>query len=193
MDVPDPDVVYEDLSRLFSSAIDQLQMRRVKKVSYPAWRRANDGSSVFISLEVERRSTDPFAGGRFRIELENSKQSVPARGLNGRALFFQLLTFDETDVVLEQQNRVIESLPTPPANHIGLYPEGPVREQYLEWFQRQSVFDAVQCWLRYHSRTHIKEWAEILNPLLPRLVERAGENLDAGSLHLGQGSLLAPS
>ncbi len=61
---------------------------------------------------------DILAGGGFRIELEKSPALRPARGLNGCALFFQLLTPKESEEVLEYQNDVIRGLPDPPAAHV---------------------------------------------------------------------------
>jgi hypothetical protein len=190
--LPSQKVVYSELAARLSPALESCGMRRLKRVSYPAWRSDDSelGEVIFFSLQVDRRATDPFKGGGFRAELEKSRQRDPACGLTGRALFFQLLTAEELETLLAQQNRVIGSRPKPPAEQVSLYPEGPVRRMYLSYFEPQSAFDAVRCWLRYGRLADVREWADALAPIVRPLNERADAYLSPERLALGQGCLL---
>jgi hypothetical protein len=149
--------------------------------------------STFISLQIDSKATDAFAGGKFRVELERSKNSLPARGLNGRALFFQLHRNDELAILLSEQNRIIESLPTPTIEQIELYPLGAVRDQYLKYFQPQRNFDVIYSWLRYHTDDDLVAWTRLLAPLAATLITRAEAILQPDVLHLGEDSLLDKS
>ena len=145
---------------------------------------------MFISFQVDSKATDVYAGGAFRVELEKSAGRRPAGGLQGRALFFQLLTSSEQAQLLAQQNRIIRSLQHPPQAHIDLYPAGPVRNQYLSYFQPQNEFDAINCWLRVKTTGDVESWAKSIEPLLALMLERATELLVPETLYLGQGALL---
>jgi hypothetical protein len=192
MTVPSSGEVYELLSTALDPILRQANMDHLRGLSYPAWRGPCGGSadSCFFSLHVDSKATDPFAGGGFRIELERSKQAIPARGLNGRALFFQLLNDRELSVLLSQQNKIIESLPQPPDGQITVYPAGPVRRQYLNYFEPQQKFDAVESWLRYRFAADVLTWANLLGPLVEPLLARASTVLQPDVLHLGAGYLL---
>jgi hypothetical protein len=172
-----------------------MNMERVHQVAYPAWRSQPDGDglAVFYSLQVDAKATDPFAGAEFRTEVEQSKQALPGRGLNGRAFFFQLLTTEELRVLLARQNEVINSLPKPPRSHIEQYPEGLVRKTYLGYFERQVSFDAVNCWLRYYTDADVCVWSELLGSLVSPLVKRAASILHPDERYLGRGFLLTAS
>jgi hypothetical protein len=189
---PSIDSVYEILSTEFGPVLASAGFTRVGGMRYPAWRSARDdnGKAIFLSADADAKATDPYAGGRFRIELEASRQQRPAAGLNGRALFFQLMTVPELHNVLAVQNLVIASLPKPPSDHVALYPEGAVRQQYLSYFQEQRTFDAVYCWLRYHSERDLIEWLKLLKPLIPPLTDRAAQYLSPDRRDLGKGYLL---
>ncbi len=195
MAIPTADEVHDHLSARLGPSLDELGLRRLRDVPYPAWRSAVDksGQAIFLSWQVDAEATDPFAGGGFRIELENSKQQRPARGLNGRALFFQLMTVEELRILLAQQNRVIESLPKPPLEQVALYPEGPIRQQYLAYFQTQPSFDAVHSWLRYFTEADLTDWGTLLTPSLQLLVPRAAIHLTPDRRDLGRGYLLTAS
>jgi len=190
--VPTRETVYTELSRRLEPALASGKMKPLADVKYPAWRSQPDadGLVVFYSIQVDSKATDPFAGAQFRIEVEHSTQSLPARGLNGRALFFQLLTTEETRNLLTRQNEVISSLSTPPRSHVDLYPEGPVRQAYLGYFKRQRSFDSVNSWLRYGTESDVRDWAELLGPLVTPLIERAANVLRPDERYLGRGSLL---
>jgi hypothetical protein len=190
--VPRPAAVYAELSASLAPDLESAGMTRFRRVAYPAWRSHPDdeGCVVFLSLQVDSKATDPYAGGGIRIELERSRQSIPARGLNGRALFYQLMTADELEALLDVQNGVIASLPAPPDAQVSLYPEGAVRQDYLRFFEQQKSFDAIDCWLRYSTAVHVREWTRQLVQVVHPLVERAAVCLDPERLALGKGSLL---
>jgi hypothetical protein len=184
--------VYAELAACLSPGVASSRMRLVKRVSYPAWRTdaGASGEFLYLSLQVDGKATDPFSGGGFRVELEKSRRRVPARGLNGRALFFQLLTAGELETLVAQQNRIIAARPKPPAEQVALYPEGPVREMYLSFFEPQSEFDVIDCWLRYGSLADVRAWAEVLTPMIQPLLERADAALSPDRRDLGKGNLL---
>jgi hypothetical protein len=124
------------------------------------------------------------------LEFEKAPKRKRSSGLMGRALFFQLMEPDELSSALDQQNRVIRSLPRPPEAQVAVYPAGGVRDMYLSYFAPQDGFDAVRSWLRCRTDTDAAAWAEVLTPLLPAMVDRACRLLDRATLHLGKGSLL---
>lgn len=195
MVIPSPEVVYEELRLGLAAALDQLRFQPLRTCTYPAWcsPEAQEGRRIFLSLQVDSKATDPYAGGGFRLELEASTQRLPALGLNGRALFFQLLTSKELGTLLDRQNRVIRSLNAPSEEQILAYPEGPIRQQYLAYFAPQSAFDSVRCWLRYASSPDVREWTQLLAPLVQPLVHRASIYLSPDRRTLGKGTLLTAS
>jgi hypothetical protein len=189
--VPSPVSVYSQLARGLGSAVSAEGGTPVPSLSYPSWFREDAKSErVYLSFQVDKKATDYYSGGGFRIELERSSSDRPSGGLKGRALFFQLLTPGEIRTLLDKQNQVIRSLSKPPAEHVEQYPAGPVRDQYLSYFEDQGRFDAIQSWLRFRHSLHIDEWVEALDPLVGKLFERATRCLERQTLHLGRGSLL---
>jgi hypothetical protein len=189
--IPPSREVYRALAEALDPVFAGTDMIRVRGLASPCWGALGgaESPSCFLSVQVDRKATDSFAGGGFRIELERSRQRVPARGLTGRALFFQLLTEAEIAALLAQQNAVIRSLPTPPATQVDLYLAGPVRQQYLKYFQPQQQFDPVACWLRYRTDGDVLTWGRLIAPLAIVLLERASSALEPDVLHLGKGPL----
>jgi hypothetical protein len=143
---------------------------------------------VFVSVQVDSKATDPYAGGGFRLELEKRNESSSGAKLTGRVLFFQLLSQDEVTLLLGMQNRIIASLPQPPSSRVQAYPEF-VRDQYLSYFRPQAEFDAIKCWLRYRDLADVTAWADVLGSLLPDLDERARRTLKADQMYLGRGAI----
>jgi len=190
--MPSASDVYDTLQRMLGSELERLQMRRVATIGYPAWvSEVNaSGERLFVSVQVDGKATDPYSGGGFRVEIEKSKDAKPASGLNGRALFFQLLTSAEAARLLARQNAVIESLVRPPVAQVEAYPAGSVRDQYLAYFEPQVEFDAVRCWLRFRTRADVTGWADALSPLLADLVDRGDKVLREDKRVLGKGPLL---
>lgn len=190
--LPTPKEVYERLAEGLGPVLVELGMRRVPRLSWPCWVRQSPLTSdqVYLSLQVDEKATDPFSGGGFRVELEKSGSPRPAAGLNGRALFFQLLTSQEGAAVLACQNRVIQALPRPPAAQVELYPDGPVRRMYLSYFESQEGFDPVRSWMRYRTMDDLDAWVRTLEPLMGAMVSRAEEYLRRETRHLGRGSLV---
>jgi len=185
--LPSQALVYEVLSEGLEPEFQRLEARRLQTVTYPAWRWQN---TVFVSLQVDSKATDPYSGGGFRVELEKSDNKLPALGLNGRAMFFQLLTLADLQPLLERQNEVIRGLPRPPRKQVDLYPAGRVRDRYLAYFEPQASFGGVQSWLRFHSVEDVMCWAPLLSPLLGTLMSRAEALLRVDERSLGKGSLL---
>lgn len=189
--VPTQVEVYERLAAGLDPCLSSLGMLRVARISWPCWMlKTGDGENLYLSLQVDEKATDTYAGGGFRVELEKSKLPRPASGLNGRAHFFQLLTSHELAAVLARQNEVIRALPKPPANQIDLYPDGRVRQEYLSWFEAQEGFDAIRTWLRYRRISDLDAWVRLLEAMIGAMVERAAEHLRTDTRHLGRGSLV---
>jgi hypothetical protein len=166
-------------------------MHRVRRLFYPCWvlKTASDEHGVYLSLQVDEKATDTYAGGEFRLELEKSAGPRPASGLSGRAMFFQLLTRQELAGVLAQQNNVIRTLPRPPAAQVEAYPSS-LRPTYLSWFDSQQGFDAIKSWMRYRTSSDVDAWAGTLRPLIGVTVDRGVRYLRRGTVHLGRGSLV---
>ena len=189
-DVPSISEARERLAAGLEVVLSELRMKRVVRLSWPAWvLPMSTDENLFVSVQVEERATDAYAGSVFRIELEKSPSSRPAGSLKGRALFFQLLTASELEDVLAYQNRVLSSLPQPPTAHIDRYPEGPVRDQYLSWFKERAGFDAVHSWMRFRTTADLDGWVQALVPVMAPMVRRAAECLHRDTVHLGKGSL----
>ena len=184
--------VYERLAVGLQPAAVAAGMRRVSRIHWPCWKTdaLSSGEFLYLSLQVDEKATDTYAGGNFRIELEKSAAERPASGLAGRAMFFQLLTKQELTTLLAQQNRVIRRLPQPPTVQIEAYPTGPVRDVYLSWFREQGVFDAIRSWMRYRTLADVDEWVGVLAPLVGSFVRYAEVYLRRGTVHLGRGSLV---
>lgn len=96
--------VRRDLAVALDPVLTQSGATRVRRVRHPSWaaQRGEHSLACFVSLRVDSKATDPFAGGGFRVELERSRHRVPARALTGRALFFQLLTDEEMASLLAE-------------------------------------------------------------------------------------------
>lgn len=183
---------YDVLATALELPLRSQGMERLSRAGCPTWRRRFHDSAfaIYFSIQIDSKATDPYSGAGFRIELERTIQPVPASGLNGRALFFQLLNKRELAELLVHQNEIIRSLPKPPSEHVGLYPGGPVRDQYLKYFESQIEFDAINCWLRYRTGADVSSWPSLLAPLVTPLLERGSILLDPQVRHLGKGSLL---
>jgi hypothetical protein len=199
--VADNDAVADDLPLSAAETYSQLRVAldpvfqqrglgEVRNVDFPAWSIDSDGGRLFVSVQVDRKATDPYAGGAFRIEWEKSMGQIPGRGLSGRALFFQLLVPDAIEAMLKHQNSVIGSLSFPPTEQIGLYPDGAVRQQYLKYFEPQDGFDAVRSWLRFRTRNDLDAWVLVLAPTIGPMMQAASQ-LDSETLYLGKGSLVS--
>ena len=183
-------VVYDALSTGLQSTLESLGMQPFGGGGVCWERELPTGEHLFFTLQLDPDATDVFAGGGFRIEVEKSDSPRPATGLNGRALFFQLLRPSEVAQLLAQQNLVLESLPPPPAVRAEMYPAGPVRQMYLSYFKPQNGFDAIRTWLRFRSVKDVGVWVGVLAPLVAPMIDRAADVLSTGVLHLGKGPLL---
>jgi len=190
--IPKPSEIYERLVEALDPPLTTLAMRRVTRLNHPSWTvpSSSIGERLFISAQIDTKATDQFAGGGFRLELEKSPSLRPDSGLNGRVLFFQLLTSAELAQFLQTQNRIIRSLPQPPPEAIDRYPEGPIRQQYLRYFEPQDAFDAVKSWMRFRSRADVDEWVRLLEPISETLLKRTDELLQSTELYLGRGQLI---
>ena len=183
--------VYDIVVRRLTPDLERLGMHPVRAGDHPAWgKEITSGERLFLSVQVDGQATDQYSGGGFRVEVERSKATKPGQGLNGRALFFQLLTDAELRVLLERQNAVIDALAPPPSAQVEAYPAGPVRDQYLAYFDPQEKFDAVRCWLRFRSTADVAAWVDSLSPLLGPLLDRAEAVLRSEERFLGKGALL---
>jgi len=169
---------------------ENLTLRSARRSPY--WRTAiaSAGETLFVVPQVDLKATDVYKGGAFRVEFEKAASRQPSRGLNGRALFFQLLLPDEVAHLLSIQNAMIKRTPHPPPEHVNAYPVGPVRDMYLSYFQPQREFDAIKCWLRSRTVEDVQVWTDALSELLPVMLERARSILDPTVRVLGLGNLV---
>ena len=136
--LPTPKEVYGRIVERFQPSLVPLGYSLGKLRGFPWWYAEKTDGRVFLSAQVDTKATDPYAGGAFRVELEKGTGNVPNAKLTGRAFFFQLLEDDELSTLVAQQNRLIGSLPSPPAAQVNAYPEF-LRPQYLSYFQPQDT------------------------------------------------------
>src|SRR5438067_1885245 len=159
-DQPRPVVRAKDAYRLIIEHLHppllRLGYRRGRSKDFPWWWVSVGGHAVFISAQVDTKATDPYAGGGFRLEGERGGAD-PDGKLTGRALFFQLLEEQDSEILIAHQNDVITSLPQPPPSHVDSFPRF-LQPQYLSYFQPQGCFDATKSWLRYRTAADIDGW-----------------------------------
>lgn len=186
--LPAPKEVYARIVEHLQPNLMLLGYSAGKTKGFPWWYAENSPGRVFVSAQVDTKATDPYAGSGFRLELERGSGGAPNSKLVGRALFFQLLTDDELEALLRNQNQVIAALSPPPEGHTNAYPEF-LRPQYLSYFQPQDSFDAVKSWMRYRDLNDVDRWIELLTPLLPAIDRRARENLKSDQTYLGRGRI----
>jgi hypothetical protein len=167
-----------------------LGLQRVVGVSSPAWGRPSSepGVTLYLTVQADSKARDSYSGGGIRFEFQKSTFRRPDHGLNGRALFFQLLDPAEREQLLQQQNAVIRSLRVPPREHVEQLPAF-LHDQYRSYFEPQADFDPIRCWLRFRSFQDVGAWGRVISPMLRGLLDRAEARLDMGTLHLGQGPL----
>jgi hypothetical protein len=151
------------------------------RVAPPTWAQKRRGTRTAFWARIEPRATDSYAGGELIFEFEKLPSGRVVSRLMGRATLDQLLTPAEFDSVLKQQNAVIASLPPPPSEHVGGYPES-LRQTYLGWFEPQGAFTPGFLWLRYLTLDHVRGWLGVIIPVLPTVLERA-ERLDPTVLY----------
>ena len=188
---PTAEEVYAVISQRLDLVLGRLGYTRGRAGTSPWWFLDDARGRLFLSVQVDAKATDPYAGGGVRFELERGNTRVPYEKLNGRAMFFQLLTADELQRLITHQNRVIASLSPPPTSHVNLYGEL-LREQYLSYFRPQTGFDSVKCWLRFHDLEQVGRWMDVLEPLLPVIHDRALSILKSDELYLGRQIALVP-
>lgn len=150
----------------------------------PTWkRRESTGGTLFFRIQRRADATDPYAGGEFKIEIERATGDKPYVGLAGRATFDQLLSPADLDQVVEQQRRIIQSLPRPPARWVAGYPEA-LRKTYLSFFDPDEKFTPGNHWFRFSTLEDVGRWARLIAGSLPVVVDRAGR-LSPNVMYMG--------
>ena len=155
-----------------------------RKSGPPTWKKKL-GSCEMLLMGIQRHpnAVDPYAGGRFRIEIERARTERPYMALAGRAALDQLLLPQEMAAVLAHQRGVITSLQRPPAQWVAIYPES-LRETYLGNFDPDAPYRPGNFWHRYRNVEDVTGWMLAIAPFLPSVVER-GERLSPGVIYLG--------
>lgn len=146
-------------------------------------RKLQDGGALFIRVQTRADAFDPYAGGRFRVQTERSRDSRPYTALAGRADIDQLLAEPELQTLVDYQNTVIRSLPRPPADWVAGYPQF-LRETYLQDFEPDRRFRPGDLWFRFLTMDHVDHWARLIGGLMPIVVERA-HRLSPGVMYMG--------
>jgi hypothetical protein len=149
------------------------------------WSRGGHGGFMFLSFQVDSKGKDPYKGSGLIAEVEKALEDKRSTAIAGRARLDQLLLSSELKAVVEHQNHVIASLPSPPASHVAVIPES-LRSQYLQAFQPQGIVVPGDLWLRYRTLEDVDEWMPLVGSLLPAVLTRSARVLDPHQLHLGK-------
>jgi len=150
------------------------------------WHKPFGEMHLIFWLQCSQEGWDPYAGSKFVTEFQFSP--LPRIGAHGagcvRHRLPSFLTNDELEFVRENQNKVIRSLPKPPAHHFVLQMDQRTVDWYLAKFKKVEVPYKVtdDIWLRYVNHEDVRCWARFLLGVLPRIVQDltgfAAEQLD---------------
>lgn len=94
------------------------------------WRK---GSRLEVRAILDAKGNDPFRGGAFALEFENSADGAFERKLTGRARLRQLVVPSERCVLLEVRNEIARGFERPPTSHVERLPES-LRADHLRAF-----------------------------------------------------------
>lgn len=183
MELPAASEIHGALRATLDPVVTPMGYKR-QKGAPPEWAEAtSDGPKTVFWAQVHPKAKDPYSGGEFLFEFERMIGNRTAGKLSGRARLDQLLIQSELQRLLDHQNRVIASLPRPPASHVAQYPES-LRDAYRKEFEPQTTFRPGDLWLRYRTLDDVRAWLAVISDLLPVVLSRAAR-LDPGVMYLG--------
>jgi hypothetical protein len=136
-------------------------------------RASSDGKEVLTFwFQCSQDGWDRFTGSQFTVEFQIAPEPGPGHGPK-RERFFRLLTPDERERVRLLQNRVIEKLEQPPPEHWAHTADPGLKSFYFAGFTplTEPYSPSQDVWLRYVEEADVRQWADFLLPLLPRLIE----------------------
>lgn len=80
-DRPKTAEVYERLAAGLHPTLKAAGMQLVRRIHWPCWWRpssTSEGDRLYLSMRLDHKATDTYAGGQFRIELEKTASDRPA-------------------------------------------------------------------------------------------------------------------
>lgn len=161
--------VYSLLRDQLGPTLKELGFKREKPML--SWSRHHADLYTVIWCQVSQDGFDPYAGSRFTVELQRSKEPILGMKATARERFARLLTPETREEVRFIQNQVIASLskPTVLPSHI----TAETSAWYLKKFDAQATPYTSQCdiWLRYAQPPHVDRWGALLAKLAPGMIQ----------------------
>ena len=141
------------------------------------------GRELLRLAVIDSKARDEYRGGALTIEFERTASGERLAKLAGQCRLGQLLTPDEFEAFLDHQNAFISGLARPPTEHVNAVPEF-LRDRYLAAFEPQARLRPNDFWMRYLTLGHVRDWCDLIRPVLPHVVSRA-RSLDPHTMYLG--------
>jgi len=165
--------VYKILRREIGPEFKRLGFRVAKGLLSYSLRLDND--FLVIWFQISHDGWDSFAGSKFTLEVQRSPEPITGIVTKKRKRISSFCNESELEQIRSLQNRIIRSLTKPPANHPYLHIEPNVSKYYLSKFERVDTpyTNMTDIWLRYSCENDVKEWALLINSMLPSIISQA--------------------
>jgi hypothetical protein len=137
-----------------------------------SWFRPIEDRNLVFWFQISRDGWDAYAGSKFTVEFQISKEPIVGAAAFKRQRIGKLLTDSALEELLKIQNSVIGSLHKPQSDHPFL--QESTREWYLQKFQllNSPYQQNSDIWLRYHTADHIRSWGQFVLRQLPACLEQ---------------------
>ena len=155
----------EEVYKLLKSEVDPwfkvAGFKRAK--SLLSYYRAHGNEYIVVWFQVSQDGWDQFAGSKFIIEFQKSEAPTVGSG-RLRKRISSLCSIQEKEEIRSIQNRVINSLQTPPESHFAFH----VSPQVTEWYKKKFLPDSIpykenqDIWFRYSKPEHVLNWGQFL-------------------------------
>ena len=124
-------------------------------------------------VQVSRHGWDEYAGSRFVVELQRSREPEPGSPSERRRRLARLIGDVQREQIRGLQNAVIKSLLRPPSSYAAFNVSPEVTRLNLGKFEEEikPYAQDADIWLRYADPAHVKRWGTLLAEYIPMLVQ----------------------
>src|SRR5690349_3521604 len=130
-----------------------------------SWMRREGDRYLVVWCQVSRDGWDDYAGSKFVVEFQLSDDPIVGARSVHRQRLPKMLDGVGREKIRKIQNRVIDSLRSPPPNHPSLHISKEVSDWYRAKFARidHPFGDEDDIWFRYVGDGDLIVWAEFIS------------------------------
>jgi hypothetical protein len=134
-----------------------------------SWSRPQKEDYLVVWFQVSQDGWDSYAGSKFTLEFQLSKDPVVGASSIRRQRFPRFLDANGREEARSLQNEVITSLLHPPPYHPLLRGSDSTRVHYLDKFRimEQPFREQDDIWLRYGAKEHVSNRGIVVARKLP--------------------------